>query len=69
MAYKATHRSALNSWWAKGALKHIPPPPVNKTVLPFRMHGSMSLRARIRQPLESAPHVDQLGLASILALC
>jgi len=68
MAYKATHRSAL-SWWAKGALKHIPPPAVNKPVLPFRMHRPLSLRVRMSQPLESASAADQLGLAAILALC
>jgi hypothetical protein len=69
MAYKATHRSALDaSWWANGALKHIPLLPVNKTVPPFRMHRSVSLRARMRQPLESASEADQFGFASILGL-
>jgi hypothetical protein len=69
MAYKATYRSALDaSWWVNGALKHIPLLPVNKTVPPFRVHRSVSLRARMRQPLESASEADQFGFASILGL-
>jgi hypothetical protein len=69
MACKATYRSTLgDSWWPNAALKHIPLPPVNKTVPPFRMHRSVSSRARMRQPLESASGVDQWGLASILDL-
>ena len=69
MNYQATYRSALGAGWrANAAQNHISLPPLDEPVLPFTMHRSMSLRTRMRQPLESASGVDQWGLAAIVAL-